>query len=114
MSWNTLIKESQWLLQSWHIKHIKHHGINCVDKIKLNHRAWSELCITKPPTYKTSRHSQISPRNLVHLTGGNMKRPVTIINRTVVAVRLEFNHTASILTDRDTNERRILLSLAST
>lgn len=42
-----------------------------------------------------------------------MKGAVAVINRAAVAVGIEFDDTASVLTDRDTNKGRIRLSLAS-
>lgn len=41
-----------------------------------------------------------------------MKGTVTVINWAAVAVRIEFDNTASVLTDRDTNESGISLSVA--
>lgn len=43
-----------------------------------------------------------------------MERTVAIINRTAITVRVEFNNTTRVLTNSDTNESRIRLSLGAT
>lgn len=50
----------------------------------------------------------------MRLARGNVKGTVAIINRAAITVRIKFNHTAGVLTNSDTNESRIRLSLGAT
>jgi hypothetical protein len=43
-----------------------------------------------------------------------VKRAVAVINRATITIGIEFDNAASILTNSDTNERRIRLPFAST
>mgnify|MGYP006919979840 FL=1 len=59
---------------------------------------------------KWSRYKQVK----ISLARGNVKGAVAVINRATVAVGIEFNDTARVLTNSDTNESSIGLSLGAT
>lgn len=58
-------------------------------------------------------HWSFPAKLFVCLARGNVKGTVAVINRAAVAVGIEFDDTASILTDSDTDEGGVLLSLSS-